>query len=141
MNTSDIRTIICEQKRLFELPPTISLPGFVYRGVHKVSVWDLGVFDMYGRFFLRKEFQTDSSMRIVHPSKKFRHSVLRHIGTKKYARQLAEKFSLDVVVEVDFSNNCRGVDTRPWEYWQMVDKLTEDNGDAPPYMFCNFGGT
>lgn len=134
----DVIAYIKEQKRLFELPPTISLPGYVHKGIHKVSVWDLGVFDMHGRYFLRDDFQTDSSMRIAHPSKRFNHSVLRHIKTKKYAKQLAEKFSVNVV-EVEFHNNCPGVDTRPWEYWKLIESLAEYNVEGPFWLFCEFG--
>ena len=59
---------------------------------------DIGHFDSGKRYYISEEYRTDSSRYIRSPSRHWPYSEYKHIFTKKYAKQLAEKLQVDEVI-------------------------------------------
>lgn len=79
-----------------------------------LSVWEMGRFDQYGRFFLFDQYQTWTSDEVQHPSKKYPHSILRHIHTKKYAKELAYQMDVPTLV-IEFPEEMPDCGNFSWE--------------------------
>ncbi len=58
---------------------------------------EIGSFDNAGRFYISAEFHTESSSVVRTPSRSWPYSQYKHIFTKKYAKQLAEKLGVDSI--------------------------------------------
>ena len=62
---------------------------------------EIGKFDKARRYHICSAFTTESSRAIRSPSRSYPYSEYKHIFTKKYAKQLAEKYN---VVQVIITN-------------------------------------
>jgi hypothetical protein len=58
----------------------------------KIGHWDKG-----NRFYINEDYHTASSRAVRAPSRAWPHSEYKHIFTKKYAKQLAEKLGVDSI--------------------------------------------
>lgn len=65
--------------------------------MNTIRASELGSWDKAGRYYIRPEYHTESSSKIRTPSRHWPYSEYKHVFTKKYANQLAEKLGVDQI--------------------------------------------
>lgn len=63
----------------------------------KLTAKQIGSFDKANRYVIDFAYQTESSANIRKPSRAWPYTEYKHIFTKKYAKQLAEKLGVEKV--------------------------------------------
>lgn len=66
-------------------------------GTLTISSKQIGQFDRANRYYVKQDYVTESINNLRAPSRGYPYAQYKHIFTKKYAKQLAEKLGYDLV--------------------------------------------